>query len=176
MSSTSRLPILAVLGGGSASPAEEGVAAAVGALAARSGWVVLTGGGPGVMEAACRGAVEAGGLTVGILPVDSATTAYPNRWVRVPIFTGAGMSRNAFNVLSAGLCVAIGGGAGTLSEIALALKAGVPVWCWRSWGTVPPEGRPVDLPRAFDDADALLAALEVELGKGALRSGTQQRT
>jgi len=85
-----RLPILAVLGAADATADEERVAEDVGALAARHGWVVLTGGGPGVMAAACRGAVAAGGLTVGILPNDRAEVGYPNRWVRIPVFTGAG--------------------------------------------------------------------------------------
>lgn len=163
MDSNYRMPILAVLGAGSATPEEERMARAVGELAARHGWVVLTGGGPGVMAAASRGAAEVGGITVAVLPTDGATASYPNPWVRIPVFTGAGMARNAFNVLSATLCVAIGGGAGTLSEIALALKAGVPVWCWRSWTTVPPEGRSIGLPRAFDDAHDLLTALRIEL-------------
>jgi uncharacterized protein (TIGR00725 family) len=172
MARSMRRPIVAVLGAGAATADEERVAEAVGALAARHGWVVLTGGGPGVMAAACRGAVEAGGLTVGLLPTESATAGYPNPWVNVPIFTGAGMARNAFNVLSAALCVAIGGAAGTLSEIGLALKAGVPVWCWHSWSLVPAEGRDLELPRVFDRSEALLAALEVELrGEGEPRHG-----
>jgi uncharacterized protein (TIGR00725 family) len=125
--------MLAVLGPGAASPQEKSVAERVGRLAARCGWVVVSGGGPGVMESVSRGAVEAGGLTVGILPSAGPIEGYPNRWIRIPIFTGAGMARNVFNVLSASLCVAIGGGPGTLSEVALALKAGVPVWCWKSW-------------------------------------------
>ncbi len=115
--------IVAVLGPSRASSDEVEVAAAVGECAARNGWAVLTGGGPGVMEAASRGAFEEGGLTIGVLPVAQATADYPNPWVEIPIFTGAGSARNAFNVLSAELCVAIGGGPGTLSEIALAMKA-----------------------------------------------------
>jgi uncharacterized protein (TIGR00725 family) len=158
-----RLPILAVLGAAEATADEERVAEDVAALAARRGWVVLTGGGPGVMAAACRGAVEVGGLTVGLLPTSREESGYPNRWVRIAVFTGAGSARNAFNVLSAALCVAIGGGAGTLSEIALALKAGVPVWCWRSWQMQPPSSRQPSLPRSFDDAEELLVALEAEL-------------
>lgn len=166
MAETLQMPILAVLGAGAATDEEERVAQAVGGLAARSGWIVLTGGGPGVMAAACRGAVEAGGLTVGVLPTGSAAAGYPNRWVRIPIATGAGMARNAFNVLSARLCVAVGGGVGTLSEIGLALKAGVPVWCWRSWQLQPPAGRAVALPRSFEDPEELLKALETELAGG----------
>jgi len=104
------LPILAVLGSSDASAEENAIAERVGAVAARAGWVVLTGGGAGVMEAASRGAVEADGLTVGILPTNGPDRGYPNDWVRLPIYTGSGSARNAFNVLSANLCIAIGGG------------------------------------------------------------------
>jgi len=159
------LPILAVFGSGDASTEEMAVAGRVGAAAARAGWVVLTGGGSGVMEAACRGAAEAGGLTVGILPTERADGCYPNPWVKIPVFTGAGSARNAFNVLSATLCVAIGGGPGTLSEIALALKSGVPVWCLKSWSIAPPPGTRKPTPRVFESADDILAALEDRLGE-----------
>jgi uncharacterized protein (TIGR00725 family) len=136
------------------------VARKVGEAAAHSGWVVLTGGGPGVMEAACRGAAEIGGVTVGILPTARAENGYPNPWVKIPIFTGAGSARNNFNVLSATLCVALGGGPGTLSEIALALKIGKPVWCLKSWSLSPPPDTETPLPRVFETADELLAALQ----------------
>jgi uncharacterized protein (TIGR00725 family) len=159
------LPTLAVLGPGDASPDEERVAEKVGAIAARCGWVVVSGGGPGVMEAACRGAVEAGGMTVGILPSAGPLHGYPNRWVRIPVYTGAGMARNAFNVLSARLCVAIGGASGTLSEVALAMKAGVPVWCWESWNIDPPRNTGFAMPVVFDTEDELLEELERELTK-----------
>lgn len=158
-----RLPVLGVLGPGLGMPRLEGVAEQVGEVAARAGWVVLTGGGPGVMAAACRGAVAAGGLTVGIIPTSMPVEGYPNLWVRLAIYTGAGMARNAFNVLSANLCVAIGGGPGTLSEIALALKAGVPVWAWDSWSLDPPDGTSYPVPRVFASSDELLDALRAEL-------------
>ena len=156
-------PILAVFGGSEASVEEIDVAVNIGALAAAAGWVVLTGGGAGVMEAASRGAAEAGGLTVGILPVAKKSEHYPNPWVMVPICTGVGSARNQFNVLSATLCVAIGGGPGTLSEIALALKAGTPVWCWNSWSIQPPQNADRALPRVFETPDDLLIALSDEL-------------
>ncbi len=154
------LPILAVFGPTKATREEAEIAEQVGAVAVRSGWVVLTGGGPGVMEAACRSAVEAGGLTVGILPTARAEEGYPNPWVKIPVFTGAGSARNNFNVLSATLCVAIGGGPGTLSEIALALKNGTPIWCLGSWALTPPPGIERATPRIFDSAEDLLIALE----------------
>ena len=155
-----RMQILGVFGGSNATSEEEAVAEQVGATAARCGWVVLTGGGSGVMTAASRGAVEAGGLTVAILPTAFPGGGYPNPWVHIPIFTGAGSARNAFNVLSASLCVAIGGGAGTLSEIALALKNGVPVWSWKSWGVLDPVGEPPEGLQVFDGDDRLMSALE----------------
>jgi uncharacterized protein (TIGR00725 family) len=112
------------------------------------------------MCSASRGAVEAGGLTVAILPNSASGGGYPNPWVHIPIFTGVGNARNAFNVLSASLCVAVGGGSGTLSEIALALKSGIPVWSWQSWAVHPPGGGPPAEHRVFDSKGGLLKALE----------------
>lgn len=154
-----RRRVVAVLGPAKASVEEIRVAEAVGACAARRGWVVLTGGGPGVMAGASHGAADEGGSTVGVLPVEAANADYPNPWVEIAIFTGAGSARNNFNVLSADLCIAIGGGPGTLSEIALAMKAGTPVWCWRSWNLDPPAGTAIVRPRVFQTAEQLLAAL-----------------
>lgn len=95
----------------------------LGFLIAREGWVLLNGGRPaGVMEASARGARDGGGLTVGILPGTSAAGASDH--VDIPIPTGMGDARNYINVLSSSVVVLLPGGAGTLSEAALALKTG----------------------------------------------------
>jgi uncharacterized protein (TIGR00725 family) len=96
-------------------------AAEVGRLIAERGAVLVCGGRGGAMEAACRGAKEAGGLTVGILPGSDRSEANP--YVDVVLPTGLGEARNALVVGAADVVIAIGGGYGTLSEIALALKA-----------------------------------------------------
>jgi uncharacterized protein (TIGR00725 family) len=109
------------------SPAAE----AVGRELAARGAVVVCGGLGGVMEAACRGAKQAGGQTVGILPGTDRGAANP--FVDVAIPTGLGEARNALVVRAADALVAVGGGYGTLSEIALALKAGKRVVGLGSW-------------------------------------------
>jgi uncharacterized protein (TIGR00725 family) len=132
-------------------------------MAALAGWTVLTGGGGGVMAAANRGATEAGGLSIGVLPTANPGEGYPNRWVQIPIHTGMGMARNVVNVLSARLAVAIGGGAGTLSEIAIAMKGGVELWCVQSWRLQPPPDAQIVLPRSFSDEARFLKALKERL-------------
>jgi uncharacterized protein (TIGR00725 family) len=107
------------------------VAEAVGRELARRGAVLVCGGLRGVMEAACRGAKEGGGLTVGILPGSDRAAA--NAFVDVAIPSGLGEARNALVVRAADALVAVGGGYGTLSEIALALKAGKRVVGLDSW-------------------------------------------
>ena len=92
---------------------------------------MITGGGPGVMEAASRGAAQAGGLVVGILPGRDRSEA--NRWVGVALPTGLGELRNGLIVRCTDALVAVGGAYGTLSEIALALTAGVPVVGLGTW-------------------------------------------
>lgn len=126
-------PYVAVVGaGGDAVPAELLAAAAeVGAELARRGAVVVTGGLGGVMEAACRGARSAGGTTLAILPGDDRAAANP--YVDVAVATGMGELRNGIVVRSADALVAIAGGPGTLSEIALALKVGKPVTGLATW-------------------------------------------
>jgi uncharacterized protein (TIGR00725 family) len=106
-------------------------AEAVGRELAARGAVLICGGLGGVMEAACRGAKQAGGLTVGILPGTDRAAA--NAFVEVAIPSGLGEARNALVVRAADALIAVGGGYGTLSEIALALKAGKRVAGLDSW-------------------------------------------
>jgi len=87
---------------------------------ARRGAILVCGGLGGVMEAACKGAKDAGGTTVGILGGEDRSDANP--FVDVAIATGLGEARNAVIVCAADAVVAVGGGYGTLSEIALALR------------------------------------------------------
>lgn len=125
-------PYVAVVGAGDSVAAELlADAEAIGAQLARRGAVVVTGGLGGVMEAACRGAREAGGTTLAILPGEDRTQA--NRWVDVALATGMGELRNGLVVRSADVLIAVGGGYGTLSEIALALKASKRVVALGSW-------------------------------------------
>ena len=117
--------LIGVIGGSWCSTEETEWAVVVGRLVAEQGAVLLCGGLGGVMEAAARGAKEAGGLTVGILPGADATEANP--YVEVPLATGMGEMRNALIVRAAQAVIAIGGGWGTLSEIALAQRIQTPV-------------------------------------------------
>ncbi len=117
--------IIGVVGGGACSSEEAEWAAAVGRGLATSGAITVTGGLGGVMEAAARGAKEVGGLTIGLLP--GADRREANPYVDVPLATGMGEMRNVVLVRVAQAVIAIGGGAGTLSEIALAMRIGTPV-------------------------------------------------
>lgn len=141
-------PIIGVIGAGEASPDQLVTAHRVGQLLAEGAATLICGGLGGVMEAACRGAVEAGGLTVGLLPGDDPSAA--NRYVRVPLATGLGELRNGLIVRTSQALIAIGGGPGTLSEIALALKVGKPVHGLQTW----------EVPgvRAASDPDRAVAA------------------
>ncbi len=103
----------------------------MGRLLARRGAVVVCGGLGGVMEAACRGASREGGTAVGILPGLDRGAANP--FVSVAVATGLGEARNALVVRAADALIAVGGAYGTLSEIALALKAGKPVIGLGTW-------------------------------------------
>jgi len=122
---------VAVIGGQVCSPEEERIAYEVGHHLARMGAVLVCGGLGGVMEAACKGAKEAGGVTIGILPGPFRSDANP--YVDYAIATDMGQARNAIIIRTADAVVAVGGEYGTLSEIALALKMGKRVVAISSW-------------------------------------------
>jgi uncharacterized protein (TIGR00725 family) len=121
--------IIGVMGAGeSATQIDQDNGYQLGKQIAQQGWILLTGGrNIGVMDAASRGAKAGGGLTIGILPGSNAAAASPA--VDIAIVTGMGSARNNINVLSSHVVVACGVGLGTVSEIALALKADKPVIC-----------------------------------------------
>ena len=127
----SRTPYIAVVGPGEASSTELAAAEELGAGLADLGAVVVTGGLGGVMEAACRGARSRRGRTLGILPGEDRDAA--NGWVEIAVATGMGELRNGLVVRASDALVAVGGGHGTLSEIALALKLGRPVVGLGTW-------------------------------------------
>ena len=120
-----------MVGPGDATDAQRAVAEEAGRLLAEAGAIVVTGGHSGVMEAASKGAREAGGTTLGILP--GADRREANEWVSVAVPTGMGEARNALVVRAADAVIAVGGAWGTLSEIALARKTGKPVAGLDSW-------------------------------------------
>ncbi len=126
--------IIGVIGGSQCTPEDYVDAEVVGRLIAQNDAVLVCGGLTGIMEAACKGAYEAGGETIGILPGESILDANP--YVKTPIATGMGIARNIIIVRTAQVVIAVDGRYGTLSEIAYALQLGRPVFCLNSWDTV----------------------------------------
>lgn len=124
-----------VIGPGECPDAVSALAEEVGYRIAKKGGILITGGLSGVMEATCKGAKAAGGLTVGILPGFDAFEANP--FVDIPIVTGLSHARNVIVVRSAEGIIAIEGGYGTLSEIAFALKIGRPIVGINTWEVAP---------------------------------------
>ena len=126
-----RKPVIAVVGAGKCSKKLRDKAAEVGAYVAEHGGVLICGGMGGIMEGAARGAREAGGLTVGILPTDNPDDA--NEFIDIVIPTGFGEARNIMVVRTADAVVAFPGKYGTLTEMAFALHAGNPVFAVNAW-------------------------------------------
>jgi uncharacterized protein (TIGR00725 family) len=149
---TPAAPYVSVVGPGEAADGEIEAAEQLGRGLAQAGAVIVCGGLGGVMAAACRGAASAGGLTVAILP--GADRSAANEWARVVVPTGLGEMRNALVVRAADVVVAMGGAYGTLSEIALALKIGVPVVGIDTWSI---DG----IERVGTAGDAVARALEL---------------
>ena len=160
--------LIGVIGGERASAEAERRAYAVGRELARRGHTLICGGRGGVMRESCRGAREAGGLTVALLPGDDPAEA--NEFVDVPIATGLGFARNALIARSAEALIAIGGSYGTLSEIAFGLIAGRPIVGLGTWrlrdgaGAEPPIERAADPRGAVEACERLARAVRPPRG------------
>ncbi len=126
-----RSKVIAVIGGREASEYQLELASAVGRGIAKKGAVLLCGGMGGIMEAACKGAKEAGGVTIGIIPGSNRNEA--NDYVDFSIATGIGIARNAILMHTCDGAVAIGGKYGTLSEMAYAGQLDKPLVSLDSW-------------------------------------------
>jgi uncharacterized protein (TIGR00725 family) len=146
-------PIIAVIGGGTCTKDELTLAYETGQLVAARGAILVCGGLGGVMEGAARGAKSNGGVTVGILPGTEPSAA--NGYIDVPLATGLGEMRNFLIVRVAQALIAIGGGIGTLTEIAVAQRTGKPVI-----GLHDSFGNAIDMPRATSPVEAVNWALE----------------
>ncbi len=153
-----RAPHVAVVGAGICDRSLAALAEEVGRRLGKAGAVLVCGGLGGVMEAACRGAKSAGGATVGVLPTLDRGDANP--FIDVAIPTGLGEARNALVVRAADALIAVGGEFGTLSEIALALKAGKRVVGLQTW-ELARGGQPVE---AIVPAADARQAVELALG------------
>lgn len=152
-----RAPVVAVVGGSTCTAEEARLAEAVGRALGESGAVLVCGGGKGVMEAACRGATAAGGTAVGLLPGGSPDEGNPYLTLAIP--TGLGEARNALVARAGQAIIAIGGGYGTLSEIALGLRLGRTVIGLGTWSAVSPGGQPADIVIARSPVEAARLAL-----------------
>ncbi len=126
--------MISVIGGERADEKALSIAEEVGRHLARRGATLVCGGRGGVMEAACRGARDEGGHTIGILPGRGPGDEPANRYVEFPIYTGIGFARNVSVVLSGEAVIAIGGSYGTLSELAYALIHDRPIVGLDTWG------------------------------------------
>lgn len=150
------LGYVAVVGPGSASPEQVAMARAVGRGLAERGIVVLTGGHGGVMAAAATGVAEMSGTSIALLPGLDRSKADPSHTFALP--TGLGELRNGLLVRCADAVVAVGCSWGTLSEVALAVRTGVPVLALDCWDL------PEDGPQIVGSAADALARVDRLLG------------
>ncbi len=150
-------PVVSVIGASDCAQDQAVMAEEVGRLLGESGVVLVCGGRGGVMEAVCRGAHNAGGLTVGLLPGRSHEEGNPYLSLAIP--TGLGHARNALVVQAGQVVIAIGGEYGTLSEIGLALKSGKKVVGLYSWQAQSSEGHEAEIMKAKSPQDAVSLAL-----------------
>jgi uncharacterized protein (TIGR00725 family) len=151
--------LVAVIGPGHASRREYNLAADVGRLLAQRGIGVVCGGLFGVMEAACQGAKEAGGTTIGILRTYTRQEA--NAYVDYVIPSGLGDARNVLVATAGEAVIAVGGRLGTLSEIAIALKHGIPVVGLGTWKLDPDSLFDKEVPQARTAEEAVEIAVRL---------------
>ena len=148
-------PHIAVIGGRKADKGLRKEAEAVGRLIAQKGGILVCGGLHGIMESASKGAKEAGGLTIGILPQDHKRDANP--YIDLPIATGLGIGRNVIIARTADALIAVGGEYGTLSEMAFGLQMKKPVVGISTWeikGIVPAENAEDAVAKVFELLEA----------------------
>jgi uncharacterized protein (TIGR00725 family) len=150
-------PYVAVIGPSDATSQETRDAEQIGRKLADAGAILVCGGLGGVMSAACHGASAAAGTTVGLLPGTDRATA--NEYLQIALPTGLGELRNGLIIRAADAVIAVGGAYGTLSEIALALRTGVPVVGLNTW-----EIEGIEQVRSADEAVA--RALQRAAGRG----------
>ena len=151
--------IVSVIGAGTCTRREFNLAHEVGRLLAGRGMALACGGLFGVMEAACMGAKEAGGTTIGFLPGTAKEDA--NRYVDLVIPTGLRDARNMIVATCGDAVIAVGGKLGTLSEIALALKRGIPVVGLFTWKLDPDRLFETRVPAANSAEEAVDLALRL---------------
>lgn len=156
-SSAEERTYVSVIGAGTCDASTRAAAEEVGRLLAESGTVVVTGGMTGVMEAACRGAKSAGGLTVGILP--GLDRGAGNPYLDFSVCTGIGHARNLAVAASGDAVIAVGGEFGTLSEIGLSLKTGKRVVSLGSWEVSRGGSKPAEVIAAATPAEAVQLAM-----------------
>ncbi len=154
---------IGVIGAQQSNPTEYSIAEDVGREVGRAGYILVCGGLGGVMEAAAKGAKSGGGLTVGILPGEDASSA--NEFIDVKVVTAMSHARNAIIARTADVLIAVGGGAGTLSEIALALKTGKPVITLKDApNNYSIEGEGIYVADSTEEAMALINSLTKKVG------------
>ncbi len=153
-----RKSVVSVIGPSECSEWEAQAAEIVGKLLASNDVTVICGGRGGVMEAVCRGAQEAGGVTIGILPGFAVEEG--NRFLTISIPTGLGEVRNAIVARAGQAVIAIGGRFGTLSEIAFALKMGKQVVGLRTWDPLYADGSRTPIQTVETPEEAVELVLE----------------
>ncbi|MBN2189835.1 MAG: TIGR00725 family protein [Candidatus Aureabacteria bacterium] len=148
---------IGVIGGSSCSGADAALARETGRVIALQKHILISGGMGGVMEEACKGAFESGGITVGILPGEDEKGS--NKYLTAALPTGIGAARNIFVVKASDALIAIGGWYGTLSEMAFALNIGRPVVGLNTW-KCSINGRDAELITAVSAAEAVEKAVK----------------